>query len=459
MTRKIIIIAHIIHREISEEECIEALPEAWQNKEYVFIEVRPYNKIKPLGDKVTDWVGLKEQQQSLFEKHVNPHLRAGVTVAYFATAPIPAMLHLGSLMHDYYKVKVFTYHRTEKEWYLNMPSGEKQDVSVNYVRSPVNKSSEFGNVIIRLNVSASITPEDTYILSHPIFQEIEISVTKPQFDALSTQEDLMRYAKVFVQELGNAMDLYPQAQFHLFAALPTGVSFLVTSKISPTMQTALQTYQYQRTVQVVYEPAIAINPIVKTVLILTANLPHQQPIAVEKEGEMIENTLTNEGNAREQYQVVIKNTASYQDALLLLEEFKPTIVHIASHGNSTIGVELVHNRASIKTDNTVSQSEQMVLNSWAAVFEMYQNNVQCVILNACQSEQMANQIATKVQHVVGFSENIYDRDAINFSELFYKSLSNEYHIENALEKGKAGIRLNSKCQSICRFYKNGQLLK
>ncbi|EAY25433.1 SAVED domain-containing protein [Microscilla marina] len=457
MARKIIIIAHIIHREISEEECIEALPEAWQNKEFVFTEVRPYDKIKPLGEKVEDWVALKEQQKQLFENQVQPYLRTGVTIAYFAAAPIPAMLHLGSLLHDYYKVKVFTYHRTEKEWYLDASQKNEQSILVNY-KHPLHKNEQFGNVIIRLSVSAPIAPTDTYILSEPPLQEIDISVTNPQLDALSTEESVMKYADTFIEELKKAMGLYPQAQFHLFAAMPTGLSFLIASKISPTMQASLQTYQYQKTAQVIYEPAVAINPIVKTVLVLTACLPHQQFINVKKEADKIEKVLTTKGNAREQYQVIVKNTASYQDALLLLEEHKPTIVHIASHGDET-GVSLGFDRTSRQRTVPSSSTQQNILNSWETVFEMYQMNVQCVILNACQSKEMANRVAVKIQQVVGFSGSIHDRDAINFSEVFYRSLSNEYHISNAFEKAKSSVRLNSKGQSICLFYKGGQLLE
>lgn len=457
MTKKILIIAHIIHREIIEEECKSVVLREWPEAEVSFVEVRPYGRLKPLGERIQDWVMLKEKQKLIFEKFLQPCLSTGTTIAYFATAPIPVMLHLGSLLHDYYKVQAFTYHRVDKSWYLNKPRKNENKVFKNY-RYPVCKDESNGNIIIRLSVSALIEVETTQIFDQTDIQEVDISLENIGLDALDTQESLHRYTDTFINLLQEINKNYPNAQIHLFAALPTGLSFLITSKITPTMQASLQTYQYQQTATIPYEPAIIINPKIKTILVLTANqvTPNDAFIKVEEEASNIKNILAT-GNAREQYIVKIEHNVSYQDALILLEKYQPTIVHIASHGDET-GVNLYHNNQRFSEPNDQLIYKQQILDSWQAVFSMYRRKVQCVALNACQSEQMAFSIAQQVPYVAGFRETIDDQEALSFSNVFYNSLSNEYNIEKAFKKGSACVSLDTKGKSIASLYKNGKKL-
>ena len=83
----------------------------------------------------------------------------------------------------------------------------------------------------------------------------------------------------------------------------------------------------------------------------------------------------------------------------------------------------------------------MNLEAIAALFEHFSRQVNCVLLNACYSEEQAKSIAKHIQYVVGMNNEIDDESAIAFAVGFYQALGAEQSIEDAYKLGCLQIRL------------------
>jgi hypothetical protein len=69
------------------------------------------------------------------------------------------------------------------------------------------------------------------------------------------------------------------------------------------------------------------------------------------------------------------------------------------------------------------------------------DNIRCVILNACYSEQQAGAIAEHIDCVIGMTEAIGDKAAISFASAFYQALGYGRDVKTAFDLGCVQIGL------------------
>jgi hypothetical protein len=77
----------------------------------------------------------------------------------------------------------------------------------------------------------------------------------------------------------------------------------------------------------------------------------------------------------------------------------------------------------------------------ANLFKLFSTRVECVVLNACYSQVQAEAIAQHIDYVIGMSQVISDRAAIEFPVGFYMALGAGESIEFADELGCNAIQL------------------
>jgi hypothetical protein len=112
--------------------------------------------------------------------------------------------------------------------------------------------------------------------------------------------------------------------------------------------------------------------------------------------------------------------------------FKPTIVHFSGHG-SRKGELVFHDQ-----DGKARPAKPGAL---AETFRLLNDNVRCVLLNACYSERQAKAIAKHIETVIGMSDAIADSDAIAFSRAFYEALGFGKSVRHAFDLARVGIKL------------------
>jgi len=121
-----------------------------------------------------------------------------------------------------------------------------------------------------------------------------------------------------------------------------------------------------------------------------------------------------------------------RDVRRSLLEHRPSIVHFCGHGSGKEGLVL---------EDDQGASQLVSTNAIAGLFELFCDQVKCVVLNACFSESQAKAIASHVEYVVGMSRKIQDRAAIEFSMGFYDAIAAGESYEIAFRFGCNAIEL------------------
>jgi hypothetical protein len=108
------------------------------------------------------------------------------------------------------------------------------------------------------------------------------------------------------------------------------------------------------------------------------------------------------------------------------------------HGDTHWEIIFVHSlqevRGICKTRNQLALSQ---------LFSTLKDNIQCVVLNACYSENQAKAIAANIDCVIGMSRSISDSAAISFAAGFYQALGFGRNIKTAFDLGLGQIDLDS----------------
>jgi formylglycine-generating enzyme required for sulfatase activity len=144
----------------------------------------------------------------------------------------------------------------------------------------------------------------------------------------------------------------------------------------------------------------------------------------------------------EKFEVISGLAVRVGDLQDLMLKHRPQIVHFCGHGSGKQGLVFEGNDG----------GEQWVrADALSDLFRLFSNNVGCVLLNACYSEEQANAIVNHIDYVIGMNQEIRDDAAIAFSKGFYRALGYNRPIEEAYEFGRNAIQLeisgSSKMQS------------
>lgn len=111
---------------------------------------------------------------------------------------------------------------------------------------------------------------------------------------------------------------------------------------------------------------------------------------------------------------------------------RPEIVHFSGHGSAA--GEVVFEDASGKAA-PIDQA------AFARLFELMGGAVRCVVLNACYSASLADDLARSVDCVVGMTAKIDDRSAAAWSGAFYGALGAGESVEQAFEWARAQMKV------------------
>lgn len=120
------------------------------------------------------------------------------------------------------------------------------------------------------------------------------------------------------------------------------------------------------------------------------------------------------------------------DVTQALLDLRPTIVHFAGHGTAAGQLCLEDSTGRVHAVDPAAITE---------LFEQFKDQVKCVVLNACYSEEQAGAIAEHIDHVIGMHGAIGDEAALAFAAGFYQALGGGCTIEEAYKLGRVQIRL------------------
>jgi WD40 repeat protein len=170
---------------------------------------------------------------------------------------------------------------------------------------------------------------------------------------------------------------------------------------------------------------------VKTILVLASNPKGTQPLDLNKEVREIREGLMRSKN-RDEFFLEWRGAVRPEDLRYALSEVKPQILHFCGHGTGQQGLVL---------EDDEGQEHLVGTDVLQRLFKIFSDHLECILLNACYSEEQADAIVQHINYVIGMDREVRDDAAIAFAVDFYRGLGNGLSIEQAFELGKVAVSM------------------
>ncbi len=284
-----IILKHPVHTNISDAECIQAIPDSFKQGDSISLEIKPASI--PFGEPIEDWDQLALMQKKAFEG-VKPILdqHGDAPIFYFGFAPIPLIIHLGYLFGNWRQVIPMFHHHNDKRWYYEFETSGQQELLVKGL--PEDENSLNMDVSLSISISGKVNSDDTKsIVGDSLMKAINVELESPGYDILSKQTHVTAFATIVDKVFQKVLEKFSRVHVvHVFGSMPIEAAFIFGTKIQPNIYPKIQTYQYKHTSSLKYQPAILLNEVI------------QPKVTFSKEEEDLAGSFRNEWNS------ILKNT-------------------------------------------------------------------------------------------------------------------------------------------------------
>ncbi len=150
----------------------------------------------------------------------------------------------------------------------------------------------------------------------------------------------------------------------------------------------------------------------RNILLLSANPKGTSQLRLAQEMRDIKEGLRLSEN-RDLFSISTAEAIRPRDIRRAILTYKPQIIHFSGHGSPEEGLLF---------EDETGATKFVDASALAGLFELFANQVECVVLNACYSKYQAAEIARHINYVVGMSQEIQDKAAIEFAVGFYDGL-------------------------------------
>lgn len=164
------------------------------------------------------------------------------------------------------------------------------------------------------------------------------------------------------------------------------------------------------------------------ILFLGINPKNTRRLRLDEEIKQVKLALE---RGQRHFEFVVEGAVTDDDLQRLLLRHAPAIVHVSGHGGDD----------GFRFENSHGNALVIRSDPLADLFKLCQDDIQCVVLNGCYSEAVAQALGPHIPYVIGMSDNIGDEAAIKFSRGFYDALAHGRTIEAAFELGRNAIDL------------------
>ena len=187
------------------------------------------------------------------------------------------------------------------------------------------------------------------------------------------------------------------------------------------------------------------------ILFLAANPLDTTRLRIDEETRQIQDTIR-AGRERDRVDFHARLAIRAPDISQALLDLRPQIAHFAGHGGGLEG--------SFAAETQYGNAHLLRPEGLTQIFKVAGRTVRCVIVNACETEQLARTLSSVVPYVIGMRTRIGDGSAIGFSVGFYQALAAGLTIEDAFDLGEAQLSLtpDSEGQRPLLF-RRGQLIR
>ncbi|MBD2773056.1 CHAT domain-containing protein [Iningainema tapete] len=168
------------------------------------------------------------------------------------------------------------------------------------------------------------------------------------------------------------------------------------------------------------------------ILILAANPKGTTPLRLDEEVREIYAGLLERAKNRDQFILEQRWAVRPRDIQRAMLDINPQIIHFSGHGAGDEGLVFEDETGSVK----LIDGEAL-----ARLFELFAEQIECVVLNGCYSQVQASAIARHIKYVIGMKKAIGDRAAIEFAVGFYDAIGAGRPVKFAYKFGCTAIQL------------------
>jgi hypothetical protein len=256
---QVLVVTHPICSEISDKEVQEALA----GSSVMLTPLKVDSQRIPIAQlSSVNWGAVQTAERNYFQTKVRPVLDKNPEklVHYFGMTPIPVGIYFGYLYGSERACAVFQKNHQTHKWEggaLGSTYNQKAAVIKHTLQETV---SAEGQAIIRVSVSYKIERDQTIAVTSNPLAEMDIEVPQPHPDCVQKPEDLFGVAIKFREALDLLKKFRPNVTLiHLFVSAPPNLTFLLGTKISPTIHPDILTYQYNQSGEPKYNPAFVLR--------------------------------------------------------------------------------------------------------------------------------------------------------------------------------------------------------
>lgn len=167
------------------------------------------------------------------------------------------------------------------------------------------------------------------------------------------------------------------------------------------------------------------------ILFLAANPIDTVRLNLDEEVRAIDLALQ-QAKFRDHFDLRPHGAVHINDLQELLLRYQPDIVHFSGHGSGISELILQDGQRNAVT---------VPVDALSNLFKLLKNDIRCVVLNACFSDDQAKAIAQHIDCVVGMADAISDEAARTFAIAFYRALAYGRSVQAAFDLGCSQLEL------------------
>ena len=170
----------------------------------------------------------------------------------------------------------------------------------------------------------------------------------------------------------------------------------------------------------------------KKVLVLSASPLDQEPLRLDEEARDLDEKLRLVSKPTVEVSVVNRwavRTDQVQEAIL---NEKPNILHFSGHGGG----------GSLCFEDSAGYSTPVSATAIAELMRLNSDYIECLVLNACYSQEVAELSSVHLEAVVGCDGSIDDDAAVAFARSFYRAIADGRTYKVAFDWAVNEVRLN-----------------
>jgi hypothetical protein len=169
-----------------------------------------------------------------------------------------------------------------------------------------------------------------------------------------------------------------------------------------------------------------------SILLLSANATGQRQLQLDEERRAIDHEVTY-SRASGLLDVRTADALRLDDLQRVLMHHRPVVAHFSGHGHPREGIQVV---------DATGSPRSVPPRALSGLFDILRDDLRCVVLNACHTDDQAAAIAEHVPCVVGMRRQVLDDTAILFATGFYRAIAHGRTIRAAFKLARNGLDLH-----------------